>query len=73
MNTTEPSATKPDATRRYPLILLCAFIGFALAATVTALLPLDNEFAFALAYPAVFAIAATSIGVIFKMFVRKTT
>ncbi len=73
MNAPQPTNTKPAATGRYPLILLGALIGFAIALAVTALLPLENESAFALAYPAVFVIAAVSIGVIFRVFVKRMT
>lgn len=71
MNETTPSSKPGGTASRYVLILLCAAIGFGAALAAAALLPIHEDTTMWLAYPAVFAVAAISITLIFQRFVMR--
>lgn len=70
----EPTNTPAPPTgkaQRNVLVFLCACVGFGLALLAIVGLPLENEGGVALAYLAVFAVAAASITLIFRAFVKR--
>jgi len=61
----------PSKSTRSIAVFFCALIGFSLALLVVIGLPIENEVGVGLAYAVVFAVAALSITLIFRAFVKR--
>ncbi|MFN3168289.1 MAG: hypothetical protein ACE37H_14615 [Phycisphaeraceae bacterium] len=70
MNETDTPAP-PSHSKRGVAVFFCALVGFALALLAIVGLPLENEVGVGLAYAVVFAVAALSITLIFRVFVKR--
>ena len=70
---TQPTATTNPTSKtvRNVMILLCALIGLGLSVLAITALPLEDERGIGLAYLIVFVIAALSITLIFRAFVKR--
>ena len=71
MSAPAPPPNTPGKAGRNALVLLSALLGFGAAVLALIALPIYEDRVFWLAYPAVFAIAAVSIVLIFKLFVKR--
>jgi hypothetical protein len=61
----------PNKSTRGVAVFFCALMGFSLALLAVVRLPIENEVGVGLAYAAVFGVAALSITLIFRAFVKR--
>ena len=67
----ESKPQPPNTAGRYALIIVFAAVGFGFAVFITSQLPIHEDRTMWLAYPAVFTVAAVSITLIFRQFVKQ--